>query len=654
MSTKRIYVADFETTVYKNQERTDVWAAGIVELYQDNCYITNNIADFLSYIYNLKANVICYFHNLKFDGSFILDYLLNHGYKQSLYHYSSNALDVKFLKNRDMPNNTFKMSVSDKNLWYKFIIKKNNKIIEFRDSYKLLPFTLKKIAEDFKTEHKKLTMEYEGYRQPYGEITMEEREYLKHDLYVLKEAMEIMFDRGHTKLTIGSCCLSEYKGIFKFENLETFDEKFPDLTKFDIDSDYHGCDNAYQYVRKSYRGGWCYVNPKKTNKIIEGGITFDVNSLYPYVMHSMSGFKYPVGNPVFFKYKIPEKITDNDDYYYFVRFKCRFLLKDGYLPTLQIKNNWLYKGNEYLTSSRPYVKGKGYVDYITDEDGNAILYRPELTMTMYDFKLFTTHYRICDFTLLDGCYFRAESGIYDTYIDKYREIKESSTGAERTLAKLYSNNLYGKFAMSDDSSFKIATMDGETVKLLSVEEHDKTVGYIPCGTAITSHARYYTITHAQQNYHHFIYSDTDSIHLDCGIDNAIGFKVDDRKYGCWKCEATWDQAIFVRQKTYIEHVVAENLQPIAEPYYNITCAGMPDYCKNLFSMSLEGEEYYLNKGFKLNKDEHKNFLYDLETGKFIKRTLSDFRVGLTIDGQLKAKRIPGGIVLREQFYTMKK
>lgn len=658
MSGKRFFVADFETTVFEGQGRTDVWAAGIAELYTNDCYITNNICDFLKFIFNLKCNVVCYFHNLKFDGSFILDYLLHQGYKQALYHYSSNALDVTFMSNRDMPNKSFKMSISNKNLWYKFIIKKNNKIIEFRDSYKLLPFSLKKIGEDFKTEHKKLTMVYEGYRQPYGKITSEEREYLKHDLFVLKEAMEIMFDRGHTKLTIGACCMSEYKKIFDQCFIDSFEEMFPDLTKFELDIEERGERNAYLYIRKAYRGGWCYVNPKKAGRILKGGITLDVNSLYPYVMHSMSGFKYPVGNPIFFKGKPPEKIIGNDEYYYFVRFRCRFILKYGYLPTIQIKNNWLYKGNEYLTSSRPYIKGIGYVDYIKDDDGNDILYKPELTMTMWDFRLFLRHYNVVDLEYLDGCYFRLESGIYDAYIDKYREIKENSEGAERTLAKLYSNNLYGKYATSDDSSFKIARLDGEEVKLLAVEEHEKAVGYIPCGSAITSHARYYTITHAQKNYNHFVYSDTDSVHLDCYIDEAIGFNIDAKRYGCWKCESTWDKGIFVRQKTYIEHVFEENLKAIKNPYYNVTCAGMPDYCKNLFIMSLEGEDYYKKQiregNFELKKEAHKDFLYNFETGKFINRTLNDFKPGLMIDGQLKAKRIPGGIVLREQFYTMKR
>ena len=64
-------------------------------------------------------------------------------------------------------------------------------------------------------------MEYEGLRYPGCIITPEEREYIANDVLVVKEALEIMFSEGHTKLTIGSCCLDEFKKSLK---AETYDE----------------------------------------------------------------------------------------------------------------------------------------------------------------------------------------------------------------------------------------------------------------------------------------------------------------------------------------------------------------------------------------------------------------------------------------------
>lgn len=42
----RYYACDFETTVYEGQVRTDVWAAGCVELNTEYPVIHNNIDTF--------------------------------------------------------------------------------------------------------------------------------------------------------------------------------------------------------------------------------------------------------------------------------------------------------------------------------------------------------------------------------------------------------------------------------------------------------------------------------------------------------------------------------------------------------------------------------------------------------------------------------
>ena len=84
------------------------------------------------------------------------------------------------------------------------------------------------------------------------------------------------------------------------------------------------------------------------------------------------------------------------------------------------------------------------------------------------------HYTLLDFEILDGCYFTAQIGIFDDYINKYRDIKIHATGARRQLAKLFLNNLYGKMAASTESSFKIAYMtDKESISFLRAQANDK-------------------------------------------------------------------------------------------------------------------------------------------------------------------------------------
>ena len=658
MST-RTFVCDFETTVYKGQTNTEVWASACVEMYTEDVQIFHSIGDTLDYFISLKSNVVAYYHNLKFDGSFWLWYLLNvKNYAQAVSHNSENPYDVTWLKNQFMPNKSFKYVISDKGMWYTIIIKVNKHIIELRDSLKLLPFSVKRIGKAFNTKHQKLDMEYTGFRYAGCNITPEEQEYIKNDVLVVKEALEVMFDQGHTKLTIGSCCLSEYKKICEasLRNMLTYEEMFPDMYDIELDVNEHTYPTAGDWIRKSYRGGWCYLVKGKENKIYHNGTTADVNSLYPSMMSSESGNRYPVGTPVFWTGNfIPDKAL-LPERYFFIRIKTRFYIKPNKLPFIQIKSSLLYKGTECLeTTDVCDPKDGKYYSHYTDANGNIHDTRVELTLTMTDYYLLLDHYELVDFEIIDGCWFYTQIGIFDEYIEKYKKIKQESKGAMRELAKLFLNNLYGKMASSTDSSFKYAFIKEDTsIGFYPVSEKNKKAGYIPVGSAITSYARNFTIRSAQANYHGvdkagFIYADTDSIHCDLPPEEIVGIKVHDKDFCCWKLESCWDVATFIRQKTYIEHVTHENLEPIDEPYHNIKCAGMPQRCKDLFNTSLYGTQKYDTD--KYTEAEIK-FLFDKDK-KPIKRTYADFTVGLVVPSKLMPKRIAGGTLLVDTTYEMK-
>lgn len=651
----RYFMCDFETTVYRNQKSTEVWASASTELFtDDSVQIFHSIQEQLDYFISLKCNIVAYYHNLKFDGSFWLSYLLiDKGYKQA---YIKRGNKVEWLQEKNMENNTFKYSISAKGQWYSIIIKVKNHFIEIRDSLKLLPFSVKKIGESFKTRHRKLEMEYTGFRYPGCEITDEEKKYIANDVLVVKEALEILFNEGHDKLTIGSCCLSEYKNICKhsLKNELDYNEMFPDVYDIPIDKNIYKCDNAGEWVKKSYKGGWCYLVKGKENKIYYNGTTADVNSLYPSMMSSESGNPYPVGKPTFWSGNyIPDEALE-DNRYYFIRIKTRFYLKKDKLPFIQIKGNLLYKGTESLETSDIYDKETNqYYTHYRDLNGNLVDTRVELTLTMTDFILIKEHYKLVDFEILDGCWFYTQIGIFDEYIQKYKHQKQISKGAKRELAKLFLNNLYGKMASSKDSSFKLAYVkDDKSIGFLPVSEFNKKPGYIPVGSAITSYARNFTIRAAQKNYHGvnnpgFIYADTDSIHCDLPPDQIKGIKVHAKDFCCWKLESCWDKAVFARQKTYIEHVIAEDLETIEKPYNNIKCAGMPQKCKDLFELSMQGTANYNE----MWSDDERNFLFD-ENNKPIKRDFSDFKIGLSVPDKLRPKRILGGVLLVETTYQM--
>lgn len=657
-------VGDFETTVYKGQDHTEVWASAIVPLFTEHVTIHHSIEETYTCLSELAKvqNIVIYYHNLKFDGSFWLDFLLvQKKLKQAYIRTGKEINQVEWLPKNKMKNNTFRYSVSAiGGQWYSIIIKVNNHFIEIRDSLKLLPFSVKRIGKAFRTKHQKLDMEYTGYRYAGCEITTEEQKYIANDVLVVKEALEIMFQQGHDKLTIGACCLEEFKEGYNRKIATEFDpssyeQKLPNLyvesMKLAYGENVQGIPTVGDYIRASYRGGWCYLVKGKEEREFYNGTTADVNSLYPSMMSSESGNYYPVGRPWFWKGNFCDEpfmrtplIVKGQ--YWFVRLRTRFYLKPGMLPTIQLKHNSLYKGNEFLTTSDVLNPDDGnyYSQYI-GLDGEVKEAIVEMTMTQTDYQLMIEHYDLKDTEILDGAMFKAEIGLFDDYMAKYKKIKQESKGAMRELAKLFLNNLYGKMASSTDSSFKLAYVkDDGVVGFLPVIENNKKPGYIPIGSAITSYARNFTIRAAQKNYHGldkpgFIYADTDSIHCDLPPDKIQGIKVHPTNFCCWKLESCWDVGTFTRQKTYIEHVVKEDLED-CKPYYNVKCAGMPQRCKDLFVMSLSGEIVG-----EVN-DEEREFVEQ-------RRTLQDFHKGLVVPSSLKPKRIKGGILLIDQTYEMR-
>ena len=85
---KKKYACDFETTVYKGQTTTEVWSAAMTEINgeDESCELFHSIDEFFEYIFqnHTKKIQIYYFHNLKFDGEFIIYWLMSHAFNGNL------------------------------------------------------------------------------------------------------------------------------------------------------------------------------------------------------------------------------------------------------------------------------------------------------------------------------------------------------------------------------------------------------------------------------------------------------------------------------------------------------------------------------------------------------------------------------------------
>lgn len=526
------YEADFETSTW-NKNETWVWAWCLVNIYNlDDIKYGNNIESFINAIKNLD---IINFHNLKFDGEFIIYYLLKNGF--------THVSDKKQAK--DM---TFSTLISDMGLFYEITIyfeknKHKTKKVIIRDSLKIINMPVKKIPNAFNLPDSKLEIDYNKPRKKNHILTKEEKDYITEDVLIVAKALKMMYDLGLEKMTIGSNALANYKGTISRKRFELL---FPNLDNIDSD------------LRQSYRGGFTYLNPFYKEKIVKNIVNLDVNSLYPSVMRYEA---LPYGEPIFYEGKYEE-----DKIYplYIQMIYCNFKIKKNKIPTIQIKHSMRFSSNEYLRES--------------GDEGVC------LCLTSVDLKLFLEQYDVTNLKYLKGWKFKQMNNIFSDYIDYWINIKNEATinknKGMRTIAKLMLNSLYGKYATSLEAKSKIPYLDENDIVKYKISDAETKEGlYIPIASFITSYARNKTIRTAQtitdysiQKYGRdaFIYSDTDSIKTTLSIEELEKIvDIDDVKLGAWKNEGIARKAKFLRQKCYVEEIDGD---------LNITCAGLPESC----------------------------------------------------------------------------
>lgn len=537
-----------------------------------------DIDSFINYCSLINESSSFYFHNLKFDGEFIIHYLLTHGFVH--------------VNEKKLGANQFSTIISDLNVFYCIKVKfKEEVIISFFDSLKLLNFSVEEVAKAFNLSIKKLEIDYKAKREKGHKITDEEKEYLKHDVMIMSLALEKMFEMKITRMTIASNAMNFFKDTI---SKKRFEEWFkPPLYDKDL--------------RQAYKGGFTYLNEIYRGKEVKEGIVLDVNSLYPSVMYYSP---MPYGEGIYFDGKyVPDKLYN----LYIQNITCQFRIKKDMIPTIQIKNNLSFVPTEYLSSS----------------NGESI----NLTLTNVDLKLFLEHYDIYDVSYNWGWKYKSSTKIFKRYIDYWNELKVKATKEGnkplRTIAKLMLNSLYGKFAASPEGRSKIPYLDNNIVKYKLSELEERTAYYLPISIFITSWARDKTIRSAQAVYHRFIYADTDSLHLE-GTDIPENLLISDTELGKWKIESTFKRGKYLRQKCYIEDAVTpvdeiekfkkENPECLhlvsKDSIINIVCAGMPKGC-------------------------YKNVTWE------------NFDYGSVFDGKLGVKHTDGGIVLVDTTFTIK-
>jgi len=439
--------------------------------------------------------------------------------------------------------------------------------VQFRDSYLILPSSLKKLALGFNVELKGIfphyfvkpnnlnyigeipeynyffdkfnensLLEYNNYKSLFNNklwnLKSEAIKYCEQDVVTLYQVIDVFAIKIyklfkvdiHNHPTLPSLAMAIFRSNFLKLNW-----KIPIITG-----------DMYDFFKLGFTGGSVDVYKPYGVNIYR----YDVNSLYPYVMHSLP---VPIGNPSYFEgdilklkkkpYGIFEVIVTSPS--------------DMKVPILQNR----FKLNDITSTIAPVGTWKGV--YHSNEIFNAI---------KYGYK----------FEVIRGYTFNSEI-IFKEYVNKLYNIKKNTNSGnpEYLIAKLLLNSLFGKFGMNpnfenhivvDDAKAilyenninieisDVTLLDNNKLWLSYVKKNDKSIDFnydnynisIPIALTITANARVYMSQFKLNHNYELFYSDTDSL----DINKKLPSKYVGSGLGKFKLEHIFKEAVFLAPKVY--------------------------------------------------------------------------------------------------------
>ena len=500
-----IYCADFETTSNAQYEvegctRVYLWKLMGVDTKTDELGI--DMDSFIKCISSL-GEVDVYFHNLSFDGEFILWWLLENGYRYT------EELDS---------DRTFRSIIDETGSIYSITIHFNtNNETTLKCSYKLFPKSISDIGKLVGIEKLNETHNYDEIKNYHSvkELTEEEIKYITNDVRIMVELIRYLQEKGVKGITMSS---SAYKNWQQDKYMLSHNEMKKDSNE-----------EIVEIVRKSYRGGITKVNPKYAGQEFNDVISFDVNSLYPSVMYDNP---MPIGEGKIYK-SVDEGRKDNRHLFIIVAFVQYAKVRTGMHAFI---------GNN---SGFSYARKYSYDDVLE----NKMVY-----LWLDEFNLFELVYD-AQYTIHKVVGWKKANNVFKDYIDRWYEVKKNARNdVERSLAKLMLNSLYGKFGMNDSRITKIPVEIDDKI-IYHTMENNTTYYYKEVASYITSKARCKLASFMNRCGDNFLYCDTDSVYY-IGHEIPELFKdvVDAKKLGYWKYEGHYTRFKALKAKCYLKQL----------------------------------------------------------------------------------------------------
>jgi hypothetical protein len=432
--------------------------------------------------------------------------------------------------------------------------------INFRDSFLILPSSLRKLAKAFNVENKGyfpfrfvndpvVSLQYEGltpnisfydgikdslYQDLISNNWNLREETIKYcilDCVVLYQILskfnELIFTKWNLNVHRFPTLSSLAFGIFRAHYLG--EHKIPKLGG-----------QIYDFIKQAYTGGRVDVFKPQGNDLYY----YDVNSLYPTVYSSQA---MPVGKPEYFKGNILDYIPDA-----FGFFRCNITAPSNLnIPILQTHV-------ETSAGKRTVAPLGSWTDVLFSEEMHLAI--------NYGYKI----------EVLEGYTFD-KAVVFDKYAEDLFAIKSSHSPSDPMylISKLLLNSLYGRFGMSLDlisheiiDNRKLVKYIGKAkefipdiidlnngksiVSKISSKNYERDCDTasmnvsIGIAAAITAYARIHMTPFLQDPSYNVYYSDTDSIVTDKPIDSKhIGSAL-----GEMKLEYKINKAVFLAPKVY--------------------------------------------------------------------------------------------------------
>lgn len=486
----------------------------------------------------------CYFHNLKFDDSFIASYMKN---------------DAIALENGWTVQCKSRL-INDRGAVYSDVLEytgKRNKRThrdghrcELWDSAKVWTSSLRSLGESFGVYKKG-----EGHEEALR-IGCDERmeEYCLQDCRVMMTAMEYYFER----------CKEESEGTRPYGWMTAGSTAYhlcmmhvkKNMTSNDFKDAFPACNlkNGFPpWLREGFKGAVPLLDPAIRNVPLHDVKVFDINSQYP---DKLRNYPMPIGRPI----KIRELTMDN----------LMKLKSEGRLWTAKIKMIADVKPGHRATY---LLKRKGIDDdtlcwHINDIDGMFEDKESFQVVTSVDMDYILRDYDIRYIEVLDAVGFRTDlDHVIAPFIDKWYQIKEEASARKdepmKAFAKLILNALYGKFGTNPEhisAEYAFEGIDGNMIRVRETEivDVDKHPLYLPIAMFTTCYARdVISKTCNEIGWEHVAYTDTDSVHIH-GLDNEecysrikkAGYNIHPTDLGAYDYESRWGDALYVRNKGY--------------------------------------------------------------------------------------------------------